>query len=379
MLINMKKVLKPITALVLGLSLILGSEPPETTQGFVQLGPIKEAQIIISSLDGSTVHYRTTTDQQGIFDIDRTVLESAVKSQQPQPDYLKVSSVGGVDIDPDDDGVQKADEYKNVGSSVLGIISVEALLNNGQVAINLITTAVADLLKDKKTVTAQDINTMLGNLHMADINNDGKVDNADAIGYDMVQHDSGAESKLRYQFLDLVHDGDTENRQNYIESLQADKSYVTVEKTKSNGALSISLKPLGDKNHIRYGVDIKPEKELPLVYQKGQKITLQAKSSLYYEECKPDNTCYHREFTYYDGEKATAYYPIPHIGSVYSDPDKIAALRLDYLMKRHYFLHPEEYKAQYTADIKKTKAEITTLEEKLAEVEKKIKELEGSS
>jgi hypothetical protein len=354
---------------------IISTKTP--TIGVVQLGLIKGASVNITSLDNSIIYYTTSTNSEGIFEVDRDILKEVINRQSPIPKYIKVSTFGGVDIDPDDDGIVKVDEFKNVGGSVLGIISVKDLLNKSKVSINLITTAIAELLQHKEEVTDKDISIILKNINMGDINGDGKVDNSDAIEYDMVQHDSGAESKLRYQYLELIHDGDSKNRQNYVKSLQDDQSYVVREEQEINGNLSIVLKTLNDQNHIRYGIDVSPEEELPLVYQKGETISLSPKSSLYYEECRTDNTCYHREFTYYDGSKTTDYYPIPHIGSVYSDPEKISDLRLDYLLKRHYFLNPELFDGTNNENIRRVESEINELEIQIEKNREKIRNLGG--
>ncbi len=383
----MKGLLKLITLLAFFLTACGGSSgdggtivPPivkSKTAGVVQLGPIKNAQVDIISLDGIIRFYTTTADQQGQFDIDRGELKKAINRENTKPDYLKVVATGGIDIDPDDDGVQKASDFKDLKGSVVGIMSVNALLTNDKVAINLITTAVADLLKGKENITAKDIEAILTNLNMEDINKDGKVDNADAIGYDMVQHESGAESKLRYQYLNLIHDGDVENKQNYVEALQEETSYIVRSEQERNGKLLITLKSLNPNNYIRYGINISNDSLLQTVYQ-SETITLNSEDSLYYEECKSDNSCYHREFVYYNGQKTTTYYPIPYIGNVYSDPQKIAQLRLDYLQKRYYFLHPDEYKAQFTEDINDAKSKLSVLEQSLVDNKNKIEALGGT-
>ncbi len=121
--------------------------------GIVELGPVTGSDVSIETLDAATNLYTATTDDDGKYTIDKATLKAAANNLMPVPEYVRIVATGGTDLDPDDDGTQDAAESLDVGGEVLGIVSMDDLDNatdndGEEIRINLITTAIAELVKD---------------------------------------------------------------------------------------------------------------------------------------------------------------------------------------------------------------------------------------
>lgn len=78
----------------------------------IQLGPIVGASVTIYKSDCKSPVYQTTTDNNGNYNIIVAQLMSALGTTIPE--MLCVESVGGTDVDPNDDGIRGANEAIDV-------------------------------------------------------------------------------------------------------------------------------------------------------------------------------------------------------------------------------------------------------------------------
>ena len=178
---------------------------------YVELGPISGASVTIQPLDENYNLYGATTNNNAIYKVDAGLLLENLKGRYPDenyPTYLLVSATGGYDLDPNDDGVREEGEQVALLGTVRGIIKTETLLNEEEHSINLISTAIAELLSEEQFITEEKIAYIAELLGVDDINSDGKIDNLDVLEYKMSEHQSQAEDILREQFLAAIHNND---------------------------------------------------------------------------------------------------------------------------------------------------------------------------
>ena len=143
-----------------------------------------------------------------------------------------------------------------------------------------------------------------------------------------------------------------------------------------DGQYRLKLRALGRGNHLYYGVNIDTSEPLTSLYS-GEEIILAAGDVLYYEECNLFGERYKRQLLYFDGNTAQEYYPIPHIGNIYANPEKIDYLRLEYLEKRDLFLNAKKNRQAWQEQLKEKQAVKNAFEEELMKVEIEIEKLKN--
>lgn len=346
----------------------------------VELGLVRNANVNITTFDG-VVLLSYETGENGSFSIDIDSLMEEVDKLSPTPEFLKVISTGGTDIDSNDDGISN-EEYKEVKGSVIGIISVEALfLKDNAVRINLITTAVADILENYKAENINDsiLTNVLENLGMSDVDGNGKISNNDAITYKMTENDAQIESNLREVYLPSIHAGDSNVRQAFIQELKNSESLSVYTDTFTGNQCAVKINPLNKDNKIYYGINIITENYLtfPSVLN-GNEIHLSNLETLHYEECSFNNDvrkCNQRKKLTCCEDSVQRTCSIPKIGSIYSDSVTIDSLREEYLKIRHDF-NPQK-RSELEEQIKNKNLEKNDLETQLAVIDHQIDELKN--
>lgn len=349
---------------------------PQITSGNVQLGAIKSADVIISTLDDTYTIYSTTTENDGTFDIDRELIKSNINNLPIKPLYLKITSSGGVDTDPNDDGIEVVSENIQVEGKVIGIVNSDDLITKNNIYINLISTVFSEMILQSEIINDESINQVLNQLKIDDINNDGILSLDDVVDYQMVEHNSSTEEKLRLQYLGYIHEGKDNLKSKYIESLQDNTSFVTVIKEKyNNGNMGVTLKTLNKNNHIQYSTE-EINDTLPLPNTYLNEIVLKQNDLVIYEECNQNNDCFKRERVVNNDKIKNGSYTIPNLPIGYTSKNNIENLRNIYLEKRDLYLKFSIYKEQWKLQLNRTLKENDKLHEELIVIQKKLADLE---
>ena len=299
-----------------------------------ELGLIENADIEISTIEGDLL-YEETTNSGGEYILDKDKLEAEAKKHSYDVTFLQITSTGGVDTDPDDDGNIVEDEKKDVNGLVKGIISYSDLIDNDGVRTNLITTAIADTIFESEIEISDDsLNKVANELGIEDTNSDGVINNKDSFVYDVVKDDSEVEGKLRSNgYLDSIHDGDETTRTEIVQAMESSMEPVTFQQTENNSSSSITLKPLNSKNFILYQVNRDANETLTENYSHSiyndENVIVEQGQTLYVQECKDIENCYEEQVLYNGGGSLQTNISVDSDTEAYSEPVEVANLRTE--------------------------------------------------
>ncbi|MCD5380531.1 hypothetical protein LR004_01260 [Candidatus Gracilibacteria bacterium] len=120
--------------------------------GGIELGSVKGASVAIQALDGYTL-ITAITNTDGYFSVDIDELKTAVNRYGSDLKYVKVISTGGIDTDPNDDGVLIESEQINIQGNVTGIVPLKTLYQAKDYRINFMSTALVDILGEDTDIT----------------------------------------------------------------------------------------------------------------------------------------------------------------------------------------------------------------------------------
>ena len=271
----------------------------------VELGPIKGANVAISTLDGQQFLYSTVTDDYGKYTIDINQFKENLNYLSTYPDYVLVSSTNGLDIDPEDDGDFANSEPIPVNGTVKGIFKVSTLLNNNDLSINLISTAITNILKDKKNIDSEQIAYTARELGVEDINDDGKIDNKDVYLYNMSQDSSKIEDDLRKKYLGAIHKGDLQTIEEVTNKLKEQYNLMFIKFSINNAIANLTIEPTKENSQILYKINAKKGDLFTDIY--SSPITLNINDYVVYKECK-DNSCSKMQIASFDGKKVHQYF-----------------------------------------------------------------------
>lgn len=339
----------------------------------VELGPVVGATIQIYAPSSNILLYSTMTDNDGQYLLDVTKLTDALKQLTVKPMFLLVQATEGMDVDPNDDGIRQVNEAVPVKGVVKGIVPTDEFLNNKGVRINLISSAIADLLEGSADITEERISQLALDLGVKDINADGKITSADVYRYEMFTHDSRAKRVLQFSYLSSLHSGDTEKRRQYVEILKDDLNAIRVSIRYADGKAYLKLFGLKSTDIVRYstnGILVKDGN----IYSGGE-IALAKDQIVTYQECltASNTSCFTEQVAYFNGNEVQQYLPLPvGFGNIYKNPEKInQAYQVISQSKKRIEQEQENLRRsdvelrEITNNISKLNAEISELQKKL--------------
>jgi len=291
----------------------------------VELGPVSGSTVVISTIDTKESIYTTITDDKGKYSIDLDLFKSNLNALSTYPEYVLVTSTGGVDIDPEDDGDTTNSDSIFVNGSVKGIFKTTTLLNNEDLSINLLSTAVTELIKDKEKIDDEQLAYIIKELGVIDINGDGVVDNQDVYLYKMSEHDSAIEDKLRENYLTAIHTGDDNKIDELNEALATEYNLMFINYTISNGQAYLDIEKAKKDTQILYAINAEKDDILNSIY--SDSIILSKDDFVVYKECK-DDSCSSIQIASFDGEKLYQYYlRISNFG-IFNNEEEVETLRI---------------------------------------------------
>lgn len=272
-----------------------------TIEAGVELGPVKNATVTIESLDG---HFFQDyiTDENGNYTIDIDSIKKLINDYDSSIKYVRITSSGGTDTDPDDDGIIDEDEMKAVNGSVSGIIPIEKLFSDKAQNINLITTAVSNILGNTLSFTDEQIIKVAHELGAEDIDQDGLLTIDDLIYYKMAENESRAESFLRTTLLDHIHQNNAVKINEFIKKSKLELSTVNpVIINQSSTELNIKFSQVTQEHYIQYGLKNDAVNVNFSQYYTDDTLTLSKSDVLYYQECSLSEGCYKIQKLFFDG------------------------------------------------------------------------------
>ena len=270
------------------------------TTGVLELGRTKDASVQISALDGHILMTLNRSEDNGIIRIDTVQLKQEVQSYDSTIKLVKIISMGGIDTDPNDDGITIDSEQKVVNGSISAIIPLEIIYKTNAYRINFITTAISSILADKINITEENIIHISKELGVEDINNDNTITMYDLYYYDMVENESKAESYLRTNYLDNIHNNDVKKLTTFVSNMKNTKSFIKPIITLNNSVLKVKFENLPRDGYIRYSLK-EGENDLNYINYYNEEINVPENNVLYFQECTLDNICYKKQKVLFDG------------------------------------------------------------------------------
>ncbi len=262
----------------------------EKALGMVELGAVKGASISVQTLEGYPLA-TATTDDKGFFTIDIDSLKKTISRYGANIKFVKVIATGGVDTDPNDDGVIVDSEKKPVKGTVTGIVKLDTIYKTKKFRINFISTAVVDILGSETNVSDEQISYIAKRIGVHDTNADGKIDVQDLTDYKMRKDESVAEVQLRDGYLEHIHNGDVKSQKLFIDDLKYETGFTRPIIKKMNGYYEVTLSKTDKNNTIYYATVIDSSKPSFEEYY-GQQLNVNDNQALYYKECSKDYGCY---------------------------------------------------------------------------------------
>ena len=289
---------------------IITPEEPVTTQpsanssGTIELGPVKGATVSIQALDGYTLA-TAITDNNGYFSVNADDLKSSIDGYNAELKFVKVVSTGGIDTDPNDDGIIVENEQIEVKGNVSGIVPLATLYETGSYRINFISTAIMTILEDITEISDEQLAYIIKRLGVPDINQDGKINIDDLTAYNISEDSYLAETSLREGFLEYIHSGNKETQKLFIEELKYEVGFTRPLVTKYNAYYAVSLSKTHTENTIYYGIAI--DQNNPSFEQYGgEELTLNYDTAIFYQECSESYGCYKLQKIFFYSDD---YYP----------------------------------------------------------------------
>lgn len=298
-------------------STIVNVNPPiisdlGSTKVIVELGRVASASVKLFTNNQELAVFQT--DAKGEYTLKRSSIKSSIDGfGMKNTDYIYIVSTGGTDIDPNDDGVTTDGEAISVQGSVKGLISVQDFMAEGEVRINLISTAIVNIIgRDNFSEINEEVLARVAKeIGVSDINKDGHITNKDVYQYDMVTHVSRAENLLKYNGFDsYIHDGDLALQSKTIDTIKSNIN-TGIYKTKTTNKTSVvSLFTLDSTREIQFAKNKKSKNGSPY---HGEEISLEADQFIAYRECKKNDSdkCKEEQVIYFTGTEILDYYPEP--------------------------------------------------------------------
>ncbi|MFK3864128.1 carboxypeptidase-like regulatory domain-containing protein [Pseudoalteromonas rhizosphaerae] len=335
-------------------------QPPTQSSGTIELGPVKGATVSIQALDGYTLS-TAITDDKGYFSVDTDDLKSSIESYNTDLKFVKVVSTGGIDTDPNDDGIIVESEQIEVKGNVSGIVPIATLYETSSYRINFISTALMTILEDITEISDEQLAYIIKRLGVPDINQDGKINIDDLTAYNIYEDSSLAETSLRESFLEYIHSGNKETQKLFIEELKYEVGFTRPLVTKNNEKYAVSLSKTHTENTIFYGIAIDQNNPSFEQYD-GEELILNYNTAIFYQECSESYGCYKLQkiFFYED-----TYYPEFDYDYVKDNYSELQTIIVDLDKSRANHNEVSENREQTELDIQALNDQISLLEAKV--------------
>lgn len=298
----------------------------QTTQHKVELGLISGATVTVYAQDHKTMLYQVKTDNTGVFNIDKTSIDSKIQTANIVSPFVWIEATGGYDLDPNDDGVLEKDEAVALNGKITSIVPYNRLVNEKGFKFNLITSAVADLLSNSDDITQERIDQLSEQLIIPDNNNDGKRDTTDMLRYQMGTF-SNTEDDLRVYYLTQIHENNPTGRSYSIDDFKDKIKTVRLDEYRYGASVDIKLFALDKNATIYFSKDVfySETMMLPHKYKKGDVVTLKDKESIAFQECLGSDmsTCRQRQFYHFLLSNPKSYLDKAIGNNIYTDPQKV--------------------------------------------------------
>ncbi|MBA5247916.1 MAG: hypothetical protein FE834_00035 [Gammaproteobacteria bacterium] len=340
----------------------------------VNLGYISGATVKIKTLDNNAyVIYETITDSDGFFNVDENKLKKNINSLGYIPNLILIEANDGIDMDPDDDGIIDLNNTIPVKGVVRSVVTYNELIS-GNISTNLLTTAIYEMLSDINidNLETGDLDFLSIKIGMTDINNDGVIDRKDTYQYNMVSHESKAESNLRLRLLSSIHNNDTESIRLFVESEKLKNGLAIYKESINNEIANVDIKPIAKNNKIKYSYNstnlLSESYNLSISLYKGDYLT--------YQECF-DLECYKRQTIYFNGKKTFNFIQAPRIQYIFQDGE-IDILKNKYQESLNLYQDLMKNKDKRQQEFEAIKSEGVQIDKKINALDK-IGEIFGGS
>ncbi|HEA15744.1 MAG TPA: carboxypeptidase regulatory-like domain-containing protein [Pseudoalteromonas prydzensis] len=335
-------------------------QPPTQSSGAIELGPVKGATVSIQALDGYTLA-TAITDDKGYFSVDADNLKSSIESYNADLKFVKVVSTGGIDTDPNDDGIIVESDQIEVKGNVSGIVPIATLYETSSYRINFISTALMTILEDITEISDEQLAYIIKRLGVPDINQDGKINIDDLTAYNIYEDSSLAETSLREGFLEYIHSGNKETQKLFIEELKYEVGFTRPLVTKNNEKYAVSLSKTHTENTIFYGIAIDQNNPSFEQYD-GEELILNYNTAIFYQECSESYGCYKLQkiFFYED-----TYYPEFDYDYVKDNYSELQTIIVDLDKSRANHNEVSENREQTELDIQALNDQISLLKAKV--------------
>lgn len=287
-------------------------EVANETYGQLELGPVVGANVSVQTISGFELMSTTTTDDDGTFTVDIDELEAEVSRVGYDRDIIKFVSFGGIDIDPNDDGISEENEAIPVVGSVTTYAELSTVLSRSGYKINMLGSVVADIVSSAspESITKEYIAEVAKEVGVQDIDGDGVITINDLVFYDMLANESNIEHQLRESYLPSLHSGDNESKVEFVENTRLADSFVKIVDVSSSGGTKIlSFVTAGD-TELRYKViDSNTDRgAYELSVYSGENVQLDAVNGvLLLQECFPSRCGLIQQLYFVDGNMHRGY------------------------------------------------------------------------
>ncbi len=336
---------------------------PVWSGGNITLGPVKDATVNIYPFQSNYKDYslfQTTSDNNGKISVDVSVIEQKISDYGLSPQYLLIVSHGGIDTDPNDDGLSVASEFKTVSSNVFGLAHAANLSSLTKFNVNLISSAMVDFFLGQNELEKEEIETFLTSLGFTDQDNNGVINLDDVIHYDMIQDESTVEDTLRTLYLDYIHSGDQVMQELVLTNLTERKGVYRIKTPFQNEhRIDIEIYPKHDQGQLEYYYADNSSSVIKNEDTRYITISLNTGEGIYFRECLEDN-CGKYELMYYDGSRIKkGSIPLQSVSHGYEDEAAMERVRTGFMSAVDDYVRYDELKPRWASDMK-------TLEEQLS-------------
>lgn len=264
----------------------------------VELGPVAYANVKIFTTNREIILYETTTNDNGIYEIDRTkLLENVDSVLSERPSFVLIESTGGIDIDPNDDGIRDESRIEVLGK-VKGLVDLNTLLTTSNLSINLLSTVIAEIIEEE--ITEDKLTNTIINVGASDIDNNGVINNLDILKYQMAEDESNLESELRESILEKIHDNTVST---VIRDIQA--NYGVINYSYQINDDDTAIIQLSSTTPISYKLNAKKGDLLTSVYESP--ISLSKNEYLVYRSCNNQGNCSPVSLISFNGREVKPY------------------------------------------------------------------------
>lgn len=266
---------------------------PVTLSHNAGINRLSGAIVEILSVDGQSLYFTSTTDEQGSYHIAQEELDSAL-DMLSDDDPLLVRVTGGVESYTDEENAEP-DSQGRFNGTLYSLVSKATLMKAQPTFTNSFTTLLYDYSKDAEDIT-QAADNAAATFGFDDVDKDGNVNAVDVALTHPDKLTNRLSRLLKYGYNLALVTGNEEYKAYTNSYIQRNFGLTQVATSINGNTIDVMLEPSAMQNDILIGLNQNTEMS---PYAPGEVISLPDGEALFYRQCETNGNCYKTKTTFF--------------------------------------------------------------------------------